>query len=103
MHVEEETKRYPQMIRVMQAGKIVRNFKSQWGSCDRKGQVVFNWNIVKASHAAIDDEVIHEPCHLIHANHSDKYWKEVAKHDKEYKAHRKWLREVWMQLLSRHQ
>ena len=102
-HLKEKANRYAQQIGVSPAGVSVRNFRSRWGSCDRKGQVVFNWNIIKAPHAIADYVVIHELCHLIHANHSDKYWKEVARHDEEHKAHRRWLKENCSQLLPRQQ
>ena len=80
--LQEKAHRYAQQIGVSPAGVSVRNFKSRWGSCDKQGQVVFNWNIIKAPHAVIYYVVMHELCHLIHADHSDKYWKEVEKHDK---------------------
>jgi predicted metal-dependent hydrolase len=101
--LQEKTDRYAQQIGVSPAGVSVRNFRSRWGSCDKKGQVVFNWNIIKAPHAVIDYVVIHELCHLIHADHSDKYWKEVEKYDKEHKTHRRWLKENCSQLLPRQQ
>ena len=101
--LQEKVDRYAQQIGVTPAGVSVRNFKSRWGSCDKKGQVAFNWNIIKAPHAVINYVVIHELCHLIHANHSDKYWKEVARHDEEHKAHRRWLKENCSQLLPRQQ
>jgi predicted metal-dependent hydrolase len=81
----------------------VRNSYSCKKRYGRKSKAAFNWNIIKAPHAVIDYVVIHELCHLIHANHSDKYWKEVEKHDKERKAHRRWLKENCSQLLPRQQ
>jgi predicted metal-dependent hydrolase len=41
-------------IGVSPAAVGVRNFKSRWGSCDKKGEVVFNWNIIKAPHNIVD-------------------------------------------------
>jgi len=92
-HLQEKANRYAQQIGVTPAGVSVRNFKSRWGSCDKKGQVVFNWNIIKAPHAIADYVVVHELCHLIHPNHSKDFWQLVGRHDPAYAEHRQWLKE----------
>jgi len=92
-HLQEKANRYAQQIGVTPAGVSVRNFKSRWGSCDKKGQVVFNWNIIKAPHAIADYVVVHELCHLIHPNHSKEFWQLVGRHDSAYAEHRQWLKE----------
>lgn len=91
--LQEKTYRYAQQIGVSPAGVGVRNFKSRWGSCDKKGQVVFNWNIIKAPHAIADYVVVHELCHLIHPNHSKEFWQLVGRHDNNYLDHKRWLKE----------
>jgi predicted metal-dependent hydrolase len=97
--LQEKTNRYAQQIGVSPAGVSVRNFKSRWGSCDKQGQVVFNWNIIKAPHAIADYVVIHELCHLIHPNHSKDFWQVVGRHDAAYPEHRQWLKEKGTGLL----
>ena len=97
--LQEKTARYAQQIGVSPAGVFVRNFRSRWGSCDKRGQVVFNWNIIKAPHSIVDSVVIHELCHLIHPNHSKDFWQVVARHDPAYAAHRQWLKERGATLL----
>jgi predicted metal-dependent hydrolase len=91
--LQEKTNRYAQQIGVSPAGVSVRNFRSRWGSCDKRGQVVFNWNIIKAPHSIVDYVVIHELCHLIHPNHSKDFWQVVSRHDNAYLEHRLWLKE----------
>jgi len=97
--LQEKTNRYAQQIGVSPAGVSVRNFKSRWGSCDKQGQVVFNWNIIKAPHAIADYVVVHELCHLIHPNHSKDYWQLVGRFDGDYSEHRQWLKEKGVGLL----
>ena len=97
--LQDKTHRYAQQIGVSPAGVSVRNFISRWGSCDKQGQVVFNWNIIKASHSVVDYVVIHELCHLIHPNHSKDFWQLVGRHDTSYAEHRKWLKEKGVGLL----
>jgi len=91
--LQEKANRYAQQIGVTPAGVSVRNFRSRWGSCDKKGQVVLNWNIIKAPHAIADYVVVHELCHLIHPNHSKEFWQVVGRHDHAYAEHRQWLKE----------
>jgi len=91
--LNEKTGRYAKEIGVVTAGISVKNFRSRWGSCDKKGQLIFNWNIIKAPHAIADYVVVHELCHLIHPNHSKEYWQLVGRHDSAYHEHRQWLKE----------
>ena len=97
--LQDKTHRYAKQIGVSPAGISVRNFKSRWGSCDKKREVVFNWNIIKAPHSIVDYVVIHELCHLIHPNHSKVLWELVGRHDASYPEHRQWLRKTGAGLL----
>lgn len=97
--LQDKTHRYAQQIGVSPAAVSVRNFKSRWGSCDKKGEVVFNWNIIKAPHSIVDYVVIHELCHLIHPNHSKDFWQFVGRFDTDYLGHRQWLKEKGTGLL----
>ena len=97
--LQDKTHRYAEQIGVSPAGISVRNFKSRWGSCDKKGEVVFNWNIIKAPHSIVDYVVIHELCHLIHPNHSNDFWQVVGRFDTDYLGHRQWLKEKGVGLL----
>ena len=90
--LKEKTERYAKQIGVSPAAVSVRNFKSRWGSCDKNGQVVFNWNIIKAPHSVVDYVVVHELCHLIHPNHSKEFWQVVGRFDSNYLEHRQWLK-----------
>ena len=98
--LQEKTNRYAQQIGVSPTGLSVRNFRSRWGSCDKRGQVIFNWTIIKAPpHSIVDYVVIHELCHLIHPNHSKEFWQLVGGHDPAYPEHRQWLKERGDRLL----
>jgi predicted metal-dependent hydrolase len=98
--LQEKANRYAQQIGVSPAGVSVRNFKSRWGSCDKRGQVVYNWNIIKAPHAIADYVVIHELCHLIHPNHSKDFWQLVRTHDSSHIEHKEWPKKKGAELLQ---
>lgn len=70
----------------------IREQKTRWGSCSSKKNLNFNWKLILAPKEALEYVVIHELCHLIHFNHSEKFWAEVGARMPEYDLWRKWLR-----------
>jgi predicted metal-dependent hydrolase len=70
----------------------IRNTKSRWGSCSKKGNLNFNYRIVFLPPALADYLVVHELCHLGEFNHSPKFWNLVAKAVPDYKKLQKELR-----------
>jgi predicted metal-dependent hydrolase len=67
--------------------------KRRWGSCTSKGDLYFNWRLAMAPPGIIDYVVVHELCHLIHSDHSRKFWEEVGSILSDYKKRKKWLKE----------
>ena len=90
--LEDKVIKYSENIRVSPREIKVKNYKSRWGSCDKKGRLTFNWHLIKAPHSIVDYVVIHELCHMVQSNHSPKFWHEVEKYDPSYKDHKKWLK-----------
>ena len=91
--LEEKVIKYSEIIRVYPRQIKVRNYKTRWGSCDRKGRLTFNFHLIKAPHSIVDYVVIHELFHMIQPNHSKFFWNEVVKYDSLFKVHKKWLKE----------
>ncbi len=57
----------------------VKNQKSRWGSCSRKGNLNFNYKILFLSEEARDYIIVHELCHIEEFNHSKNFWDLVEK------------------------
>lgn len=57
----------------------IRNQKTRWGSCSKKRNLNFNYKILFLSLKMRDYIIIHELCHLKEFNHSNKYWRLIAK------------------------
>lgn len=96
--LQEKAKRYAKIIGVEPKSVGIQTFKSRWGSCTAKGDVVFNWKIIMAPNRICDYVVVHELCHLIHHDHSPKFWKEVARVIPDYDERKEWLKQNAIQL-----
>ena len=70
----------------------VRSYKSRWGCCDRKGAITLNCLIIMLPQYLQRYVIIHELCHTVHFNHSQKFWNLVAKFEPNYKLCRKNLK-----------
>ena len=90
--LKEKTDRYAKTLNVEPSSVTVKDYKSRWGSCSTSGDITYNWRIIMAPHRIIDYVVIHELCHLVEHNHSDKYWKQVESLVPDYRERRAWLK-----------
>ena len=90
--LKEKTERYAKLIGVEPNSVIVKSYKSRWGSCSSKGDISYNWKIIIAPHRIVDYVVVHELCHMLHHNHSDKFWKSVERFLPDYRECREWLK-----------
>lgn len=72
-----------------------RKMTSRWGSCHpTKGVLTFNTNLIYAPVECIEYVVWHEFTHFLQADHSPKFYEELARVCPNYKERRKRLREV---------
>ncbi len=78
---------------VHSTGLTIRNQRTRWGSCSATGALSFNWRLLLASEEILDYVVWHECCHLVHLDHSPRFWALVAEHVPEHRARSRWLRE----------
>ena len=70
----------------------IRNQKTRWGSCSKRGNLNFNYKIVLLPSHLADYIIVHEICHLGEFNHSKRFWSLVAKTVPDYLKVRKELK-----------
>jgi predicted metal-dependent hydrolase len=52
---------------------VLREMPTRWGSCTPKGKIILNPELIKAPKGCIEYVIIHELCHLIHHDHTQKF------------------------------
>jgi len=65
----------------------LRQMPTRWGSCTPKGKIILNPELIKAPKGCIEYVIIHELCHLIHHDHTQKF---LDLQTKEMKDWEKW-------------
>jgi len=53
---------------------FIKNIKSRWGSCSKKGNVNFSLHLMLLPEELIDYVILHELAHTVEHNHSKNYW-----------------------------
>lgn len=64
------------MARVSARPHSVRlsNARSEWGSCNAKGEIRLNWRLVQLPPLLAEYVVAHEVAHIVELNHSRRFW-----------------------------
>jgi len=66
----------------------VRFMRSQWGSCAVSGRIVLNTHLVKVPEHLIDYVLLHELCHLVHHDHSHRFYALMRAHMPDWEVRR---------------
>ena len=83
-------------------GRItIRKQKTRWGSCSAKGNLNFNCLLMLTPPETIDSVVVHELCHLIEMNHSNRFYTHVLRVFPEYRRHHAWLKKHGPEIMAR--
>jgi hypothetical protein len=72
--IEAAVARHARSIGVKPKRIAVRDTVSRWGSCSATGGLSFSWRLILAPPFVLDYLAAHEVAHLVHLNHSPKFW-----------------------------
>lgn len=67
--------------------------KTLWGSCNPTGTICLSWRLLMAPPPVFHYVAVHELCHLVHRNHSARFWALVQRQCPGYELQKRWLRE----------
>jgi len=70
----------------------VRDTASRWGSCSSTRSLSFSWRLILAPPFVLDYLAAHEVAHLVHMNHSPKFWSLVRRASPDVDRAEAWLR-----------
>lgn len=76
----------------------VGNQKTRWASCSPLGTISINQKLLFLPPRLVHYVFIHELCHLVHLNHSSRYWALVSKRVPAYRQLDNELRDAWKQI-----
>ena len=91
---------YAEQVGVTYGRITIRAQKTRGGSCSSQGNLNFNCLLMMAPEAVQDYVVVHELCHRKEMNHSERFWREVAKVMPDYKIHKKWLKDYGSKIMN---
>ena len=100
-YIPARVRHYAALLGVHPNRVTIRAQKTRWGSCSAKGNLNFNCLLMLTPPQVIDSVVVHELCHLLEMNHSDRFYRQVLRVFPEYWQWHAWLKEHQTELLAR--
>jgi predicted metal-dependent hydrolase len=89
--VEKSIRAYQSHFKDRPRSIRINDSSTNWGTCDAKKQLTFNWKLAMAPQEVIDYVVVHEMCHMVHLNHDRSFWRLVGKIYPDYETQERWL------------
>jgi len=71
------------------------NQRTRWGSCASSGRISLNCKLLFLPRHLVRYVMVHELCHLLEPNHSNRFWAHVRQMDLEADAHHGQMRDAW--------
>lgn len=70
----------------------IRSQRTRWGSCSPSGRISLNWRLVLMPDSVRDYVLLHELTHLVHLDHSRRFWRELERVCPWHREARAWLK-----------
>jgi predicted metal-dependent hydrolase len=72
--LEDAVARHTSALGLPPRGIGLRDPVSRWGSCSSSGSLNFSWRLIMAPPFVLDYLAAHEVAHLVHLDHSPRFW-----------------------------
>ena len=99
-HFPDRVDHYALRLKVERPRILLSSATTRWGSCNGKREVRLNFRLMQAPEHIIDYVVAHELAHLLHLNHSQRFWNAVGRIFPAYDAARTELAAVSQHYMS---
>jgi predicted metal-dependent hydrolase len=77
----------------LEPGRLsIRDPRTRWGSCSARGDISLSWRLVMTPPHVARYVVVHELCHLVHRDHSPRFWRCLAEALPAWREGHVWLR-----------
>ncbi len=91
--INERVSYYSNILKAKVKSVKIKELSSIWGSCNSKGELSFNYLLIKTPMYIIDYVVVHEISHTYYLDHSTKFWTLVSSILPDYRERERWLKE----------
>lgn len=65
---------YEEKMNIRPTGVRITSARTRWGSCSGKNSLSFSFFLAMCEPSAIEYVVVHELCHIVHKDHSPRFW-----------------------------
>ena len=91
--LSKKSAHYAEKLGVSYSKLSLRDVRSCWGSCSDQGALMFSWRLIMAPPEVLDYVAAHEVVHLLHMDHTNRFWTELKNLFGDFKQQQSWLRE----------
>ena len=84
-YIPKRVEYFSSIMGIIPSRVSVNSAKTRFGSCSAKNSLNFSCRLMQYGEKAIDYVVVHELAHIIHHDHSKKFWALVEKYMPDYR------------------
>lgn len=96
--VSEVVRREAERLGCEYRGVAIRDPRTRWGSCSRRGNLSFSWRLLLAPDEILEYVVVHELCHIREPSHQKPFWRLLESVRPGWRGQARWLREHGQEL-----